>query len=182
MEITVNVTGVDLDSVVGEEGVRYDGDGDLAPGGPITLRAAVVREVARQLVEEHGKSYELGRVVGEIRGDLIREALAPVVQAALDKPVQRTNGFGEVQGEPTSMRLLLVDEARKLLNARVDSSGRPTQYQGDQKSTYVRWLVADMVREAFGAELKAELDAAKAELRATLQQVAAAKLAEAVKV
>jgi hypothetical protein len=180
MKIDVQVSEVTLDSKLGDRPMS-DGD-DGYHTEPFTLGDAVIQEVARQLIAAYGRSYDMQRVVTEIRGDLIREHLGPVVQAAIDAPAQRTNRFGEVQGGPVSMRELLVDEARKVLNARVDSSGRPAAYASDGKNSYLEHVITRAVRDVFDGEMKAELDRARAELRETLRQVAAAKLAESVKV
>jgi hypothetical protein len=179
MQITVNVTDLDLDSVIGEQVEEVEPG--VYEGGNLTLRAAVVQEVARQVVEKHGRGFDTSRMVTEIRDDLIREMLTPIVVAALETPAQRTNGFGEPVGEPVSMRVLVMDTARKVLAQKVDSQGRPERYAAaDRTTTWASWLVEKQVREVFAQELQAELDAAKEQLRGQLKEIAAAKLAETV--
>jgi hypothetical protein len=178
MQITVNVADIDLDSVIGEQ-IEEVGPGEYE-GGNLTLRQAVVQEVARQIVARD-RSIDTYHAVAKAREDLIREALTPIVEEALASPVQLTNSFGEVRGEPVTMRSLVIETARKMLTAKVDSNGRPDRYaSSDRSTTWASWLVEKQVREVFAQELQAELDAAKAMLREQLQAVAAAKLAETV--
>jgi hypothetical protein len=116
VQINVEVTDLTLDSVIGDKPTHVGDDGGLA-GGPETLRDLVVAEVARQAVEKYGRTWDLSSTVTTVRSDLIREALTPVVLAAVDGPVQRTNSYGEVQSGTVTMRELLVAEVRKILAA-----------------------------------------------------------------
>lgn len=181
MQITVNVTDLDLDSVVGERNMRQVGE-DEYDAEPMTLRDAVIDAIARQAIETHGKTYNLPTLVTDLRAEVIREHLTPIVRAAITGTVQPTNRFGEPAGQPVSMRETIVAEARQVLLAKVTRNGNPAAPYDRDAEPYITRLIRQQVQAVFADELKTALDEAKTELREALRKVAAAKLAEALPV
>lgn len=169
MQINVDVTDISLDSVVGDHRV-YDPVDGCWDSAPMTLGQSVAKEIADRLVADD-EYKTLRRQVLELRTEEVRRQLEPIVTAAIEKPVQRTNSFGDPVGEPTTLTDLIVKEAREYL-AKGDGYGRETVLQ-------------KTVREAVGGALKKELAAVVAEEKekvvAAVRAKAAELIAEAVK-
>lgn len=182
MQITVNVEGVDLDSVIGTE-TAYE-EGEPVGGRVVTLRDAVVEEVARQaLARESREGWQsLATAIKDVRADVLRELLLPKLTEALATPITPTDGFGQPKGQPTTLVEVIVGQFREILAERVNDRGSTDTMYRDKSHSRLEWMIRSAVQETVKADLAAELAAAREELRATLQQAAAAKLAEAVKV
>lgn len=142
MNITVNVDSIDLGEYIDS---HYDSDGDRVPAG--TLGDAVVR----QLVEKFSRSdvYKgLAERVRTLRDEEIRTQLAPVITEALASPIKRTNSYGEKTGEDTTLREVIVAEARTWLNSKKDDNyGRSTN------GTHLQVMIRKAVEDAFQAEI-----------------------------
>lgn len=154
MHINVNVADVDLSDVVGGYGPE---------GEPTTLGDLVIAEIARQFMKTEDWP-ELRRRVITIRDEEIRAQITPMIAEAVAKPIQRTGAYGDPIGEPVSMREVVVDEARKIL-------------QGTPKGSYDRDaqpLGRKLIREMVEKEMRAELaDAIKAERQKVVDAVRA---------
>ena len=171
MDIKVNVESIDLAEYIG---THYDEDGDRVPAG--TLAEVVVH----QLVEKFAKSDSyrgLAERVQTIRNDEIRAQLAPVIAEALAKPIQTTNAYGERTGAETTLRELIAAEARRYL------SERDNGYNA-QKGTRLEIEVRKAVDAAFRAEIAAEVKQAKeavvTQLGATVAELVATAVREAL--
>ncbi|MGH3381876.1 MAG: hypothetical protein ACRDP6_44825 [Actinoallomurus sp.] len=164
MNIEVNVTGVDLATVTG----GYGPDGE-----PTTLGDLVVAEIARQYMRTDDLS-DLHRQIRMVRDEVIRERVTPMIEEAVSRPIQRTGSYGDPIGEPVSMREVVVDEARKVLQ------GTPNGSYGRDREPIGRKLIREMVEK----ELRDELaDAIKDERQKVVDAVrgqAAELITEAV--
>ena len=154
MNITVNVDEVTLATVVGEV-VEYDGDGDARLKGEKTIAHLIAEQLAGRIIKDAERWSYLRDVVEEIRKELVREALAPIVAEAVAAPLQRTNSWGEPAGEPVTMTTVIVGEVRKYLQEPADSYRR-------ENGTILQKLIRDEVQKAFAAEVKAAVEAARA--------------------
>lgn len=183
MNITVNVADVDLDSEIGRHHAVQVAE-DEWRDEPMTLRDAVVSEIARQaLARETREGWQpLSAEIKNVRADLLRELLRPALAEALTKPLTPTDAFGQPKGETTTLTEIITRQFRELLAERVDSRGSVDRYSRDKGWTRLEWMIRTSVEAVVKDELAGEITAAREELRATLQQVAAAKLAETVKV
>lgn len=160
MQITVNVTDVDLDSIISE---AIEGDGETHGSYPaVTLRDAVVERVAADVLDRMSTEdrVEIRRRVQGVRDELIRELVRPLLVEAIGAGVQRTNTFGEPTGPPKPLRELIVAEAKAALNKR-EYHDRPTFAE-----KVISEEVQRAIREELQAEIKAESDKAKAAIRA----------------
>jgi hypothetical protein len=149
MEFTINVDKIDLNDAISH---HYDEDGDRVPAG--TLGDVI----ARQLVERFAKSDVYGDLVKRvqtIRDEEIRAALAPLLAGALAKPIHPTNQWGEKTGAETTLAEIIVAEARKWMNAKVDS------YGGRDSATNLQKMIRDEVRAGFENEIKAMVTEAR---------------------
>lgn len=168
MNINVTVDGVDLNS---ELDYGYDDEGGRVAK---TLGAEVARRIANDLMRSDEYSG-LRREVAVLREEEIRAQLKPFVTSALEKGVQKTNGFGEPTGEPTTLRELILAEFNKYLTSKVDSSYR------SNGQTVVQKFVTDAVEQVVKKELAAAIAEEKAKVVAAVRAKAAELIAQAVK-
>lgn len=165
MQINVTVDGieaVDLNTPVVNVGTEDE----------VTLADVIADRAVRTLVYEDQR--DLRRRITEIRDEEIREAVKPTVLGAIDVAIQETNRWGEPTGEPTSLRELILKEAKELLNRPVDNYHR-------EKGTVLQSVVRDAVSKTLRAELDAVLKAEKEKVVAAVRAQAAELIAEAVK-
>lgn len=166
MDITVNVENVKVTDVIRRD---RDGDGD-------TVGEMVVTE----LVARFARSDEYGVLkqrVTVIRDEEIRKLLIPSITEAIEGGVQRTNTWGEKYGAPVSLRELVMDEAKKILNQPSDSYSR-------NKGTVLEQTVRAQVKAAFEAEVaqavKDVREAVAAEFGSTVAEAVTAAVRQAM--
>lgn len=145
MNITVNVSDVTLDTVVAEV-FGYDSEtGDPYEIGNKTIADLVTEQIMTRVTADD-RYKTLAAKVAEIRTEVIREAVRPQIDEAIAAPVQKTNSYGELVGEPTTLRALIVEEARKAVNEPIDKYAR-------DKGTYLTRAVAAEVKKAIDDEV-----------------------------
>lgn len=147
-----------------------------------SLRDLIVKRASAQLLEhvqKEGNAWPTlrGRVE-KMRDDEIRAALLPVIGQAVAEAVQPTNTFGEPRGEPVTLRGLIVKEAREQLK----QSGRDRRHPSSDRrgATLLEHVIAHEVEGALGKELRAELEAAKADVKVAVREKGAEVIAEAI--
>ena len=155
MNITVKVDDVTLDTVVADV-FGYDAeDGEPYKLGNKTLADLVATQVVERLVK-HERWNDLTRTVFEVRREVMRELVTPSVEKAIAEPLRKTNIYGEATGEATTLREVIVDEARKVINAK-----DPNDYRNEKGTLLVR-LVREEVANALRKEIKDAVQQAKA--------------------
>jgi len=176
MNINVNVTvdgqdGIDLTTEV-QTVRRYDGELDDYVETPVTLGEIVARRISADLTKDD--SYPgLRKRFLELRDEEIREQVKPLVTEALTGPIQKTNTYGEPTGQTTSMRELVMAEAKKIVSKPTDSYGRG--------ETFLQKLVREEISRAFIGELNKVMAAEKEKVVVAVRAKAAELIAEAVK-
>src|ERR1041385_8531249 len=100
MEIKIVVDEVTLSTVVGDV-VRVDEDGDEYVDGHSTV-ADKVATLIKDAVVRSPEYTSLKERVTEIRNQEIREAVKPLIRQALERPIKRTNYYGEPTGKETT--------------------------------------------------------------------------------
>lgn len=164
MEINVSVENVDLKSVIGDVWGERD----------TTLADAVVDRIVADLKSDEYDLYSgIRQRIKTIRDEEIRAQIAPIIAEAVAKPVQKTDGWGTPNGEPTSLTALIVAEAREQLRKPVD--------QYNNRQTMVQKLIADEVNKALSRELMAVVGDEKEKVVAAVRAKAAELIADAVK-
>jgi hypothetical protein len=163
LNIEVNVIDVDLNTV-------------LVPGyedsAPTTLADKVVDQLVREALKEDGWK-PLVRRVQEIRDEEIRKLVLPAITEAFEKPVQKTNTWGEPTGEPLTLREVVVEEARKILNGTKSDSFRGDEPLGRQ-------LINQMVLKELRAELTDAIKTEREKVVTAVREQAAQLITEAV--
>jgi hypothetical protein len=173
--IQFNVTvdgldGIDLTTVIGERS-RYDHDIEETVRQDVTLGDEVAKRVTAKLTKDDQWDGIRKRFLA-IRDEEIREAVKPLVAEAITAAIEQTNGYGERTGQSTTMRELVMAEAKKLFTDRADYG---------RGSTLAQRIVAEAVGSAFTRELAAAIADEKAKVIAAVRGKAAELLAEAVK-
>lgn len=151
MNITVKVDDVSLSTAVGEIASEYDYENERVtkPGGPATVAHLVAEMIVDRLVQDRDRWHELRQAVTDIKREVIREAVRPMVEQAIAEPLQKTSPYGDPVGGTSTLREVIVDEARKLLDKRTDD------YRSNQ--TVLQKIVAEQVHAAFTREIAAEV-------------------------
>lgn len=172
MDIKVEVGPIDLNTVIGEHRI-YDDEEDGYRTEPVTIGQAVAKQVFADLKRDTHYGA-LQREVLSLRTEEIRAQLEPIVRAAIDQPMRKTNTYGEPTGEPTTLRALIVAEVEALLK-------RPADQYSREKGTWLQALIREQVDKALRAELAEVLKEEKEKVVAAVRGKAAELIAEAVK-
>ncbi|OEJ24314.1 hypothetical protein AS594_07225 [Streptomyces agglomeratus] len=158
MEIKIEVPEVTLNTVVGDI-VRVDGDGEEYIDGQMTV-ADKVAQLIKAAVVKNPEYTALRERVTEIRNQEIREAVKPLIREALERPIRRTNSFGERVGNETTLAELIMDEAKKTFTEVKDS------YRCNKP--FITEVVAAEVQKAFRADIQEQVQKARAAVAAQL--------------
>lgn len=175
MQINVTVAdieSVDLTTVVGER-TRYDLDLEENVSEDVTIGDEVAKRITAKLTKADEYPGLRKRFL-DIRDDEIRKAVEPIVAEAIAGPIQKTNVYGEPNGQTTSIRELIMAEANSLLTKSADSYNRGSE-------TVLGKYVREQIAAAFVKELAAVVADEKAKVVAAVRAKAADLIAEAVK-
>lgn len=151
MEIKIVVDEVTLNTVVGDV-IRVDEDGDEYLDGHSTV-ADKVALLIKDAVVKSPEYTALRERVTEIRNQEIREAVKPLIREALERPIKRTNGWGERTGAETTLSEIIVEEAKKVFTEVKDS------YR--DKRPFIQGVVADEVQKAFKKDIQEQVQKAR---------------------
>lgn len=140
---------------------------------PVSLGEMVVTEIVRQLIDE---------VRRDIR-DEVRKAVLPTIQAevaqvvreALTGEIQRTNRWGETEGEPTTLRDLIADDVKAYL------AEPAKKWHSDERKNGFRELLREQVDEVMKRELTDEVKKARAAVAKQVADKAAQLFGDVVK-
>lgn len=162
VDIKITVDDISLSTVVADV-ISYDDDGDAVPEGVETVGDKVAQIIAKEAMRRPEYATLRDRVT-EMRKEIIREELRPIITAALHAPLRKTNTYGEPTGATTTLNEMIMEEAAKAWATSKDSYGRDKTTVQDVIRTEVRAhineAVAKAVKEAQEAALKAIGDVA----------------------
>lgn len=165
MKIDVYVEEVDLTTVV------YQDDGVTIRIGDLVADKAVA-----ELVKSTAWNPLRERVLS-VRDEQIREAVRPLIAQALAEPFTRTTEYGTPVGKPTTLREIIVEEAKRLL-ANAHSRSNSNYIDRD---TVLSKLIRETTDQVVAAELRKVIDDEKAKVVAAVRAKAADLIAEAVR-
>jgi hypothetical protein len=168
---------LDLDRHLAGEAI-LDNDGDYVGTGPTTLEDVVLGMVADKLAHRAARDAESGYPslrdrVKAIRDEAIRAKVEPAIEEALTAPIRRTNTYGEPVGEETTLRDVIADQVTKQLKVTNARSG----FDDSTLTKFIR----EEVQKALKADLKKELDRAKAAVLSEVQSAGAEVIADTLK-
>lgn len=155
----------------------YDEDGEERVE-PQTLEDIVLEQATRHVVAKIGqeKLYQSHRErIMAIRDEVIREKITSVIEDALAGPLVKTNSYGEPTGQSTTLREVIMQEVGKALTVASRDNGF-----GNPPKTVVQEFIAKQVRAEVDKELRAALDAAKAEVVGAVRGQAAAVITQTI--
>lgn len=140
VNITITVDPITLDTVVAEV-YGEDEDGDTYKAGEKTVAVLVAEQIADRLVKD-ARWPGLRERVTQVRDEEIRSRVAPLIEAALSRPLRVTNSYGEATGKETTLSELISAEAQKQLTKSGDAYDR-------NRGSIVSQLIAAEVKKAF---------------------------------
>jgi hypothetical protein len=136
--------------------------------------------VARRMIEDVGDEAKHGvdSAVRDVRAEVIREQVEPVVREALTKPMQPTNQYGEVRpgAEPVTLAELIEKEVK-----RVTTVKDRDVHSGRRGTTGLEQMIEEAVGREFKSELKKAVDGAKAAALDKVREAAGEVIAETVR-
>lgn len=171
-QITVQL---DLDELLaGYRRVGPDGE----ESGPVSMTDAIVSDAARQLVERLVRDTDrYGALLAQVnaaRDAAIMERLLPLIDVALSRAIQPTNGYGQPVGEPTTLTDVIVQKATKALTEK-----RSKGY-GKPETTLVDEILDESMRRTIGSELREAIQEARAQVHAAVREQGATVIAETI--
>lgn len=140
MNITVTVDKVTLDTAVATV-IGVDEDGDRYEAGVHTVGGLVAAQIVAQLVKDT-RWPTMKETFMEIRREEIRAAVRPSIDQALSAPIQKTTGYGQPVGEPTTLAEIIAEEARQYM-------AKPSDSFRNEKGTLLQQAVRTEVARAF---------------------------------
>jgi hypothetical protein len=156
MEIKVEVSGVDLSSVIGEDRV-VDEDGDHVGVRKTTLADVVAEKLADECWRL--RRQEIDDAVGRILDEVIRARVEVLVDTALQRPLRKTNVYGEpIKGSETTLTEMIMEIAEGWATEHPrDEHGRPLMDRvgNHLRTTNLQYLINKAVDKTFTAKLQA---------------------------
>jgi hypothetical protein len=149
---------------------------------------AICDALARRMAADYGLSKDLNALVADRVAELIREAVDDAAKAAiqqlLDEPRQRTDSFGNPEGEPMSFRKMLTAEVVSWQDETVSRhDGKPKKADSYNRSDVVtrkEYLVRQVGAEEFEKLAKAEVAKVKQEAKARVERTIQGAVASAI--
>ena len=149
-------------------------DHEGEPYGSASLTDLIVTAAVEQLL---GTSRDLRREVSEKVSDRINEEvnkrILVEVEAAFSAPIQRHAPWGDMQGEPTTVKEIIRESLEKFLKGK---SSRD-RYSSNNPAGNLGELIDEATKHVMNADLKKSVDEARATIH---QKVTAAALKAAV--
>lgn len=169
MNIDIKIDELTVDTVIAKV-FEYDEEGDITGEQGVKLGDAIRDRLFKAVKDGNGWSDVLTQRIKAIRDEEIRVACRDEIQAALTTPIKQTNSFGESTGAPTTLREMILAEAKKALGR----SG--SRYDSDK--TLIEKVISVEVQKALTAEVKPILDQAKADVNVAASKIVADILAD----
>jgi uncharacterized membrane protein YheB (UPF0754 family) len=139
-------------------------------------RQTVADLICQQALAKLAKRPEWDTLKDRVRvitDEQIREHVTGLIADALNGDLRRTNTYGEPSGEPTTLRTLIAEEAKRTLTQLTDN------YRGPRE-TVIGKLVREEVEKAMKAELVEAIAAEKTKVVTAVREKAGQLIAEAV--
>ncbi|MDQ1041549.1 hypothetical protein QFZ75_008051 [Streptomyces sp. V3I8] len=177
MDINVTVSDITLESVV-TKSMSWDADeGEMVETGDhVRVGDLVAAEIVKKAVADD-RYPRLKEQVLEVRKEVIREKVGPMVDEALAGTVRRTNEWGEAKGPEVTFREMVVSEVKSAIGQRHNQHNRGTVLE-----VAVRAEVQKHVDVAVAEEVAKLSDLVREEVAKGMSETAvAAILASAMK-
>lgn len=144
---------------------------------PEEIRSAVIDRAAASILSDWDYQTTLradirdkvDAIFCEKANEEVSIAVTEAVRAAFDREYQRSDAFGEKQGQSTSIRKELERLASDYWSAKVDRYGKPTDSTYNA-TTRAEWMMAQICGESFSADIKQHVVNATAQLKEGLRE------------
>lgn len=157
----------------------YDEYGEIVDSGQTTLEDIVLDQVVYKLVSNAiNNKYEerLAQRVKDIRDETIRDIIAPIIEATINKSLQPTDNYGNPKGDPVTLAGLIEQRAKEYLVEK-----EPVPYHSNKKpQTKIELFIESAVNNEIKKELHQALEDGKKEVKEAVQQKGAEVIQEAI--
>jgi uncharacterized membrane-anchored protein YjiN (DUF445 family) len=99
---------------------------------------------------------------------IVAEKTSEWVAAALSKPIQPLNSWGEPKGDKTTIQALIEERAQGFMTEKVDSHGKAGEYRSE--TPRYLWAAQKVAEDALQKELRPSLDKVVAEMKREIQK------------
>jgi len=139
--------------------LAYTGDPDVEVPEPFYgVKEEIVRQLVHRLEQRIGKT--LDKAVQQAAIESAKARIEPLIEKVFTDPFPLTNSYGERTGKEATIREMVIDRVKEVLNEKYSTSGnRASSYDRDTKS-----LVDIKVDQAVKAALEKDLRVAAAEV------------------
>jgi hypothetical protein len=142
-----------------------------------TVAEAILERAVTSLFGRYELQKAVEKRVAEMAEEQIREAVAPLVAKALERPYQPTNAYGDRVGEPTELREVIVTRVEsELKQSRADSGG----FSSSRRETLLDEIIGRQLGKVVGEDLRQAMDAARKKVREAVEAKGAEVLAETI--
>lgn len=143
--------------------------------GPEQDVAGIIVDRASRILLDHNRETTAAFLdrVAQIAAEEIREAIRPLVAAALMQPIQKTNTYGTPVGEPLPLNEHIIEIAREAMS-------QPIGRDYDRKKSLLQTILAEEVERVLRTELQNEIKQAKAEVLAAVHEQGARVITETI--
>lgn len=173
MERTQTVNGIEV--TINLDEIIFPGDYEAGIRSQ-SLLDLIISAAGDQLVKQLGREQtdRIRAALSEERQRQIVAAVGPIVNEAIAAAVQPTDAYGHPKGELTTMREVIIAEAKKYL-----TEARSERY-GDPRETPVQRMIREEVGRTVKTELQKALKEAQAEVYAAVRAQGAAVIQETI--
>lgn len=140
---------------------------------PTSFRDAITSAAARMLVDDMRKAVK-ETVHTAVRDAVVAEVGSIVRDAVVNGTLQRTNEWGQKQGEAKTLAQIILETANELLTKPTGDS------YASRRPTVIQKIISDEVTTAFRNDLKAEAEKARKAAQQAVQNAAAQVMKETI--
>jgi hypothetical protein len=150
------------------------------------IRAHIIDAAAKYLLVQttpYNDDPHFTKLANSLRDDIARvvraeveKIVAPAVATALEAGVQRTDNYGSPAGPKVPLRQVIVEEAEKALNKRVE-----VRDNYSRSESVVQQVIRDEVQRVLADDLKAVVKAEREKVTKAVRDEAATIITDAVR-
>lgn len=146
---------------------------------PMTMEDVVLDAAVKQFMRGIDSEVRNGisHRIAQIRDEVIREQIAPIITEALTGAITQTNSYGEpIQGSTTTLREIIAKQAT--IETKIQPFDQRTSRYGNP--TTATKVLVEQVQKVVTKELSAVVAAVKAETYEAVKAAASEAIAKAV--
>lgn len=130
------------------------------------IKSGVIESITEALMPSiHEDVYD---GVRQSVNSIVAEKTSEWVAAALSKPIQPLNSWGEPKGDKTTIQALIEKRAQEFMTEKVDSNGKTGEYRSE--TPRYLWAAQKVAEDALQKELRPSLDKVISEMKNEIQK------------